>query len=110
MEDNLLPVEVDAGKLDLNITKALKNVIIQKKECEKSYKEFSAKLLKSMEQNSIYSYKDDNVTISYVAESETLELDKEMLLEKYPDIYNECLKIKHNNPCVRITVKKDKDK
>lgn len=112
MEDKkeLLPAVVDARGLNVEITKNLKEMVLVKKGVEADLKAFTEKLLKSMEENSIYSYKDDNVTISYVSESEGLTLDTDLLKEKYPDVYEECLKIKHTKASVRITPTKEKKK
>lgn len=111
MEDNkYFPTKISAKELDASVTSNLKQAILLKKELDNNYKNFSDKLLESMEANGVYSYKDDNVTISYLAESETLSLNTKMLQEKYPKVYEDCLEIAKKKASVRILVHKDKNK
>jgi hypothetical protein len=100
------PATIDAREISIVKTEDIKNAILEKKRIEEEYSTFTSQLLKSMEENNILSYKDDNITISYISESESISLDTEKLKEKYPEVYNDCLVVKHKNSSVRILAKK----
>ena len=101
------PVTVDAREISEANSETLKKAAIYRKQIEDDYKKFSAELLKSMEAYNILGYKDENITITYVSESEDLKIDEEKLKEKYPEAYEDCLVVRHKKSSIRIFPKKD---
>lgn len=96
-----------------NITPAtsqkIAEVITAKKQFEEQYNEFAKQLKQSMEVLGIYSYKDDNITISYTCESNPIGVDLDKLKTKYPDVYADCLKVGHRGSSIKISKSKQKD-
>lgn len=101
------PVTIDAREISVIATEDIKKAILEKKRVEDEYSKFTSELLKSMEENNILGYKDDNITICYISESESVSLDEKKLKEKYPDVYNDCLVVKHKKSSIRILTKKE---
>jgi predicted phage-related endonuclease len=98
MENKVLVIK----DLQPTVTKDIKNVIVAKKSLEKQYKEMTKQLKESMEEFGIYSYKDDNITISYTCESNPISVDLDKLKTKYPDVYNDCLKTTYRSSSITI--------
>lgn len=110
MEDKLInyPEVVKTSNLSVSTTQGIKYRIEEKKRLENEYKVFTAKLFDTMVAEGVLSYSDDNITISIVSESETVEIDKDKLLEKYPQAYMDCVTVKKKKGSIRINTKKDK--
>lgn len=89
-----------------SITKDISMVVDAKKELEDKYKAMTRELKESMESNGIYSYQDENITISYTCASNPISIDLDKLKTKYPDIYADCLKV--GNRGSSITIKSNK--
>lgn len=106
--NTLYPVEADINKLDIKTTATLKVAVLEKKRIEEDYKDFTKKLLTSMEENNVWSYKDDNLTITYVSPSDSIGVNLEKLKEKFPEAYEECIKVTHKSASIRITPSKEK--
>ena len=89
-----------------SITKDISMVVDAKKELEDKYKAMTRELKESMESNGIYSYQDENITISYTCASNPINVDLDKLKTKYPDVYADCLKV--GNRASSITIKSNK--
>lgn len=63
------------------------------KRLDEEISKMKAELLKYMEFEGIKQIKTDEVTISYKGESERLSIDSKVLKEKYPNAYEDCLRI-----------------
>ena len=109
MEDNKLEL-MAIQDLKPELTKDIKTIIEGKKAIEDVYKSLADNLKKSMEENAIYSYKDENVTISYTCASNPIGLDLDKLKTQYPDVYADCLKAGFRGSSIKITLTKTKDK
>jgi hypothetical protein len=109
MDDKLrnYPEIVKTSNLNVFTTEGIKYQIEEKKRLEKEYKAFTAKLFEIMTREGHFTYSDDNVTISIVSDSETVEIDKDKLLEKYPQAYMDCAIVKKKKGSLRITTKKE---
>ena len=92
------------------ITQEIKNIVVAKKTLEEHYKNMTENLKKSMEENCIYNYKDDNITISYTCASNPISVDLDKLKLKYPEVYADCLKANFRGSSIKITPVKQKDK
>ena len=94
---------------NLAVFKQLQDFKKKQKEMEDQEKKLKKQLEESMSEYGIKSFKNDYITISYVAGSESTSLDVKMLEEKEPSLYKELLadypKVKTTKPYVKFTVK-----
>ena len=107
MEKNLDVLVIN--ELKPSITKDISNIIQAKKGLEKAYSQMTKELKESMENLGIYSYKDENITISYTCPSNPITLDLDKLKAKYPDVYNDCLKVGNRSSSFTISLTKKKE-
>lgn len=103
-------VEVKEGSLI--VAQQMQNKIIEletkKKEIDKESKEMKAKLEEVMRDNSITGYEsnDKRIKISLGEDTTSYDIDKDLLWEKYPDIYRECnVKETKRKGSLRITIR-----
>lgn len=66
---------------------------------------FKSQLLAAMEEYGVEKIKSNVLTVSYVAEHESVRLDSKKVQSEYPRIYNECSKISPVKASVRVTLK-----
>jgi len=103
---------VEAKEGSLIVAQQMQDKIIEletkKKELEAASKEMKAQLEKVMRDNSIAGYEsnDKRIKISLGEDTTSYDLDKDMLWEKYPDIYRECnVKEIKRKGSLRITIR-----
>lgn len=75
------------------------------KEIADKEKKIKDELMKAMEATGVVSLSTDNLTISYVDGFDRETLDAKALREKYPDLYDEFVKMVKVKPSVRIKLK-----
>lgn len=80
----------------------------QKKLAEEQAKSIKEKLLKAMEENAIISIDNENVKITYVAETTRTTIDSKRLKEEKPEVYTEYSKTSKVAPSLKITWRKKK--
>lgn len=107
-------VRVDEGQLI--IAEQMRNKLIEfetaRKEIETKEKEMKKQLEEVMRANGITGYEsnDKRIKISLGEDTTNYDLDKDLLLEKYPDIYRECnTKEVKRKGSLRITIREAKD-
>ena len=107
-------VEVKEGSLI--VAKQMQDKIIEleqkKKELDNASKEMKKQLEEVMKNNSITSYEsnDKRIKISLGEDTTVYDLDKDMLWEKYPDIYRECnVKETKRKGSLRITIREGEE-
>lgn len=105
---------VEEGQLI--IAEKMRNKLIEfetkKKEIESKEKEMKKQLEEIMRANNITGYEsnDKRIKISLGEDSISYDIDKDMLWEKYPDIYRECnVKETKRKGSLRITIREAKD-
>ena len=81
------------------------DVIENKKRLEEQEKKLKEKLKLAMEQYGVKSFKNNKLSLTYVAETTTVKIDSKQVKEKYPDVYAECSKPSNVSAYVKITVK-----
>lgn len=104
MEKNALVIT----NLQPTITKEIATVVSNKKALEKAYTDMTKELKQSMEINGIYSYEDENITISYTCASNPISIDLDKLKTQYPDVYADCLKVGNRGSSITIKAKINK--
>lgn len=77
----------------------------QIKQIKEQEDEMKQTLKKIMEEKGIKGFKNENITISYIDEFDTVRLDSKKIKELYPEIYEECCKLSHTSSSVKITLK-----
>ena len=80
----------------------------KKKELDNASKEMKAKLEEVMKANNITGYEsnDKRIKITLGEDSLNYDIDKDMLWEKYPDIYRECnVKEIKRKGSLRVTIR-----
>jgi len=113
---------LDGGKKEITLLEAKEGSLIvaqqmqdkiieletKKKELDNASKEMKEQLEKIMRDNSIAGYEsnDKRIRISLGEDTTSYDLDKDMLWEKYPDIYRECnVKEIKRKGSLRITIR-----
>ena len=81
------------------------DVIENKKRLEEQEKKLKEKLKLAMEQYGVKSFKNNKLSLTYVAETTTVKIDSKQVKEKYPNVYAECSKPSNVSAYVKITVK-----
>lgn len=87
----------------------LKQLDVEKKKMQDAEKGLRKAIMDAMEQQGIKSYKDDNITITYVSERTEMVLDADAIAKQYPKIYATNLVPKHVSKCLKISVKVDEN-
>lgn len=95
--DNSLAIPQDVIEEVIRIEKGIK----QLKEMQDLMR---AKFLQAMQDNDVKSFKADGLSITRKLATTKQSLDTKMLQEKYPDIYNECLKTTEVKESILIKV------
>lgn len=100
---------VDETDLDLFMESPLMvkitNVVQQKKKLEEQEKAMKVDVLKAMEKFQIKKIENDDLSITYIAETTATSLDSAKLKKKYPQIAEECSKTSKKSAYVKIVVK-----
>lgn len=114
LEEETSLVRVDEGQLI--IAEQMRNKLIEfetaRKEIETKEKEMKKQLEEVMRANGITGYEsnDKRIKISLGEDTTNYDLDKDLLWEKYPDIYRECnTKEVKRKGSLRITIREAKD-
>lgn len=92
--------------LSLAAEKKIIGFIQKEKELAEQKKEFNNALLSEMKKRGILSYKDENMTISYVCGGERTTFDSKAFKNKFPDIFKKYSKTNQVGDFARITIKK----
>lgn len=107
--------EITVVEDQLVLADSMKNKLIEletkKKEIEKLSKGIKAELEEAMRNNSITGYEsnDKRLQITLGEDTTSYDIDKDLLLQKYPDIYRECnVKETKRKGSLRITVREVK--
>lgn len=77
---------------------------------EKKEAEIKKALVKAMEENGIYKFQGETLSIAYVKAGTRNTFDSKKLKAEHPDIYEQYVKTSETAPSVRITLKKEKEK
>jgi uncharacterized protein YfeS len=100
-------VKNDAGALE--VPKAIIETIKANEETIKKAKAqndtFKAQLKSAMEEYGVEKITSDVLTVSYVAEHESIRLDSKKVQKEYPRIFDECSKVSPVKASVRVTLK-----
>ena len=97
--------ELELGKIEEQISLAIKDLQDKQKELVEKNEEIKEKLKLAMEENQIKSYENAYLKITYIAPTTRVTVDSKKLKEKYSDIYQECTKISNVKSSIRIKVK-----
>ncbi len=97
-------IKIENGQLAPATIEVIRNFEIQKKAFDEQYNNFKAELLNAMEQNGIVKFENDNLKISYIAESERETFDSKQFKVDMPDLYDEYVKFSKVKPSIRIKV------
>ena len=103
MEQNGL-IKIENGQLAQQTVDLIKNFEIQKKAFEEKYNQFKSDLLNAMEQNGVVKFQSENLTISYIAETERETFDSKQFKADMPELYDEYVKFSKVKPSIRIKV------
>lgn len=99
-------VKINNGKLE--VAQEVINQIVEfekvKTDFEEKQKEVKETILKAMEEYDIKQFKNDLITITYVAPTTRVSVDSKKLQEEHEDIYLECLKESQVKSSLRIKV------
>lgn len=91
-----------------SMKKQLIELEVKKKALDLASKEIKARLEEAMRNNSITGYEsnDKRIKITLGEDTTSYDIDKDLLLQKYPDIYRECnVKETKRKGSLRITIR-----
>lgn len=104
--------EIKVVEDQLVLADSMKNQLIEletkKKEIENLSKNIKTQLENAMRNNSITGYEsnDKRIKITLGEDTTSYDIDKDLLLQKYPDIYRECnVKETKRKGSLRITIR-----
>ena len=95
-------------ELQLEFTKRQKALIRLKKQLESAEKKMDTvreKLVELFEQQGLLQWKTDNLTVTYIAPTETHSIDSSKLKRELPQVFDRYQKVSKKKATVRITVK-----
>lgn len=106
-ENEIIVVDQETGELTVpeHIINAIKENEVAIKEAKSANEAFKERLRKAMETYGVEKITADGMTVSYIAEHESLRLDTKAVKENYPRIYSECTKLTPVKASVRVTLK-----
>ena len=90
---------------ETKIISTITNVINQKKYLEEQEKKLKTILLEAMEKYSIKQLDNEEISITYIAETTATSLDSAKIKKKYPEIAAECSKTSKKSAYVKVVVK-----
>lgn len=99
---------VVSPELELEFSKKQKALIRLKKQLENAEKKMESvkeKLIELFEQQGILQWKTDNMSVTYIAPTETHTLDSTKIKRELPQIYDKYVKVGKKKATIRITIK-----
>lgn len=103
--DELITVSNGVALLDAQTAAKIANFERKMKEIKEAEDALKAAILEEMESKGILSIKTEEMTISYIAESEREGLDSKKLKEEKPDLYDEYVKFSPVKSSIRIKLR-----
>ena len=103
--DELITVSNGVALLDAQTAAKIANFERKMKEIKEAEDALKAAILEEMESKGILSIKTEEMTISYIAESERESLDSKKLKEEKPDLYDEYVKFSPVKSSIRIKLR-----
>ena len=108
--DNLLiefsNTENKIASIEEEITKKVGNLLLEKENLQKQSETIKEQIKKAMEDTGTTSYKNEIMSISYVAPGTRNSVDSSKLKENYPDVYQDVLKTTNVNSYIKIKINK----
>ena len=104
---NSIFVKDDDGNMIIapHAIERIHDIEVQKKALDKEYKKFKSALLDGMETYGLKKVDTDDLLVTYVEETERLDIDRDRLWAEHKDIAFECQKFTKVKASVRITVR-----
>jgi len=103
------PKELVLSQNELAKISELNNIIVNAKttikKAETTLNELKQAIIKAMEENKIYSFKNDEMVISYVAPHERTIIDSDRLQKELPQVYEDYSKTTPIKASLKITIK-----
>ncbi len=108
MKENMEIIEYDGhfAKLAKAAEQELIRLELEKKEIVRQHEEIRKKILAAMEENGIYKFETDAISIAYIPAGARTTFDQESLAVELPDLYAQYLHDTPTKASVRITARK----
>lgn len=97
-------IKIENGQLAEKTVNFIIETEKKMKALKEQYDEFKSNLLNAMEQNGVVKFQGENITISYIAESERETFDSKQFKADMPDLFDEYVKFSKVKPSIRIKV------
>ncbi|MEF2782781.1 MAG: hypothetical protein U0N20_06775 [Clostridium sp.] len=94
------------GELTLSASQLIFSYKEKMKELKEQEEQFNKQLMEEMKKRGITSYKDENISISLIGETEKETFDSKLFKSKFPDIYEKFKKTSKVKGSIRVTLKK----
>lgn len=98
-------IKVVNGQLTADAIKYIAEVENKAKQAKDEEEQMKKAVLEAMEENGIIKLDNENVSISYVAPTESERLDTKALKENCPDLYDQFVKFSPVKASIRIKIK-----
>lgn len=102
---DLIRIEDNNFVLDAEASKSLKNFELAIKEIKKSQDYYKQQILEEMKSKGIIKIETDDLTITFVDETDRETLDSKAIKQELPDIYDTYTKFTKVKPSIRIKLK-----
>lgn len=87
------------------VIQSIADLCKSKKDLEEKEKSLKSQLKDAMERNSVKSFSNDVLKITYIAATKAVSIDSKVLKEKYPQIAAECSKSSNKSAYVKVELK-----
>lgn len=98
-------IKIENGALAQETVEFIKAMEAQKKAFDEQYNAFKAELLTVMEKNCVLKFENDDLRISYIAETQREDFNKKQFKNDLPELYDAYVKFTAVKPSIRIAVK-----
>ena len=98
-------IKVENGVLAQETVEFIKAIEAQKKSFDEQYSAYKAELLTAMEKHGVLKLENDDLRITYIAETQREDFDKKQFKNDMPEVYDAYVKFTTIKPSVRIALK-----
>lgn len=98
-------IKIENGQLDQTTLQTLINFERVAKQIKEQEEELKKQILAEMEKRGILKIDNDQLTITYIAETDRETFDSKEFRSQYPELYDDFVKITTVKPSIRMKVK-----
>ena len=104
MENELIVTKNDENQISTDVAKKIKLLLKKKKECEELETQLKDLFLKEMEARNLKKVTKNNISVTYVAATQSEGFDKARFRKENEELYNKYVKFSPKKAYVKIEV------